>query len=119
MKKTIILTILINLLISGTALALVQIKQFSDIEKGSYYSTAVDNMVLEGVVKGYDDGLFHPRDSVNRAQAVTMFDRYDQNLKNTDLKYLKTLVCTGFNQNTNSNNDYQLAYQKLCLPAIE
>ncbi|MFA5830104.1 MAG: S-layer homology domain-containing protein [Candidatus Gracilibacteria bacterium] len=118
MKKTIILTVLINLMITGTALALVQIKQFSDVEKGSFYSTAVDNMVYQGVVKGYDDGLFHPNDGVNRAQAVTMLDRYDQNLKDTEIKYLKTMVCTGFNENTGSYPDYKAAYQKLCMPLV-
>lgn len=116
MKKIIIVSALINLLVTGTALALVQIKQFSDVDKGSYYSSAVDNMVNKGVIKGYYDGLFHPNDNINRAQAVTMFDRYDQNLKNTELEYLKTMVCTGFNEDTGSYPDYKAAYQKLCMP---
>lgn len=118
MKKYLLLTVIINLLITGSALAMVQIKQFSDVEKGSYYETAVDNMVHKGVVQGYNDGLFHPYDYVNRAQAVTMMDRYDEQLL-ARIKYLEDMLCKGFNANSSSDAAFTTAYQQICeAPAV-
>lgn len=125
MKKFLILSLLINLAVTGSVLAAVQIKQFADVENGSYYDTAVDRMVNLGVVKGYEDGLFHPNDMVNRAQAVTMLDRYDTSLKPW-IEDLSTLVCLGMSENSykdshpgsayssDSDADYKALYKKEC-----
>lgn len=118
MKKYILLSVVINLLITGSALAMVQIKQFSDVEKGSYYETAVNSMVYKEVVQGYDDGLFHPYDYVNRAQAVTMLNRYDEQL-NARVKYLENMLCNGFTANSSTNANFTEAYQQICeAPAV-
>ena len=118
MKKAIVALVAANLLVSGLALASVAIKQFPDVEKGSYYQTAVDNMVFKGVVQGYSDGKFHPGDYVNRAQAVTMLDRYDQQLVARN-KYLQTILCRGFTKNTSPDAQFAEAYQQICeAPAV-
>lgn len=113
MKKLLIVAVMANLLISGLALASVAIKQFGDVEKGSYYEGAVDNMVYKGVVKGYDDGFFHPNDLVSRAQVVTMLDRYDQQLEARN-DYLEKILCNGFTSGSSNDASFVKAYQQIC-----
>lgn len=114
MKKFLLWSVLLNLVISGSVYAAVQVKQFADVEAGSYYDTAVDSMVNAGVVKGYDDGLFHPYDAVNRAQAVTMFDRYDQKLEKR-IDYLEAMICNGMDKDSYTTEKAKEAFQVICV----
>lgn len=97
----------------GSALAYFDVKHFDDVETTSYYSNAVDRMVFKSVIQGYDDGLFHPNDAVNRAQAVTMLYRYDQQLQQR-IDYLEDLLCNGFDANSSSNSNFTQAYTEVC-----
>jgi hypothetical protein len=118
MKKTILIAVGINLLITGFAMASVYVTQFADVKTDSYYKASVDNMVFKGVVKGYNDGLFHPDDAVTRAQAVTMLDRYDEQLL-ARITYLENMLCKGFNASSSTDASFTEAYQKICeAPAV-
>jgi hypothetical protein len=56
---------------------------FTDVPEGSYYDEAVGRFVSYGVIQGYSDNTFRPGNAVNRAEAVTMFDRYEKNRLHT------------------------------------
>lgn len=45
---------------------------FLDTPPGTWYSTAVRTLALEGIVNGYEDGSFRPEHMVTRAEFVTM-----------------------------------------------
>jgi hypothetical protein len=45
---------------------------FSDVISGYYGYTAILSLAEQGVVKGYPDGTFRPKDSVNRAEFLKM-----------------------------------------------
>lgn len=113
MKKFLIFSVLLNLVITGTVMAAVQVNSFPDVQSGSYYEKAVLKMTTLGVIKGMDDGLFHPDDAVNRAQAVVMLDRYNTYLEGR-VNDLQTLVCMGMNENTSADADYVALYKKTC-----
>ncbi len=49
---------------------------FADIPAGSYYDVPVAHMYNKGIIKGFDDGKFHPDEPLTRAQAAVMFDRF-------------------------------------------
>jgi S-layer homology domain len=45
---------------------------FSDVISGYYGYTAIISLAERGVVKGYPDGTFRPKDSINRAEFLKM-----------------------------------------------
>lgn len=47
---------------------------FSDVGS-SYASYAIEELYRNKIVSGYEDGLFHPKASITRAEAVTMINR--------------------------------------------
>jgi len=49
---------------------------FLDVEDGNWYTEAVHRLYQMGVVEGYSDGNFLPGEDVNRAEVVSMFDRF-------------------------------------------
>ena len=51
---------------------------FPDVPSKAWYAKAVIWAEENGIVLGYDDGLFHPNDLVTRQQLVTMLYRYAQ-----------------------------------------
>lgn len=57
------------------------VKRFSDIEKGSWYETAVNAMCSSGIVNGYEDNTFRPDKEITRAEFVTMLMRNNGVLK--------------------------------------
>lgn len=71
MKKK-ILALVLTLVLSVSAVCVpVQAKEFSDIyDSGT--ATNVETLRLMGVLDGYDDGLFHPADTLSRAQFCKM-----------------------------------------------
>jgi len=48
---------------------------FSDVGSGDWFSPAVTALADAGVVTGYQDGTFHPYDTVTRAQFASMLAR--------------------------------------------
>ena len=48
---------------------------FSDVEEGSWYQEAVDQMAEEGVLRGYPDGRFGPEDPITAAQFIAVTAR--------------------------------------------
>ena len=50
---------------------------FPDVS-AQYFADAVAWLAGEGVTSGYPDGLFHPGDTVTRAQMVTFLDRFSR-----------------------------------------
>ncbi|WP_261131749.1 S-layer homology domain-containing protein [Bacillus sp. Marseille-Q3570] len=46
---------------------------FSDVDKSDYYYEAVYALVDMGVLTGYDDGTFRPKNDITRAEAANMF----------------------------------------------
>lgn len=48
---------------------------FSDISEYAYYYDAILWAAEEGIIKGYEDGTFHPNETVTRAQFVTFLWR--------------------------------------------
>jgi len=49
---------------------------FPDVQSGMYYDSAVGELYNKGIMKGYDDGTFHPNDYVTRGQIAVMFQRF-------------------------------------------
>ncbi len=43
---------------------------FFDVAEDAWYAPYVQALADQGVVRGYDDGAFHPNDALTRAQAV-------------------------------------------------
>lgn len=50
---------------------------FSDVSNYAYYYNAILWAVEQGIIKGYEDGTFHPNETVTRAQFVTLLWRYE------------------------------------------
>lgn len=48
---------------------------FSDVSENSWYCTAVKKAASMGIITGYNDGTFKPKEAVTRAEAVTMINR--------------------------------------------
>lgn len=51
---------------------------FPDVPAGQYYSSAVAWASANGVVGGYEDGLFRPNQAITREQMAAIFYRYAQ-----------------------------------------
>lgn len=51
-------------------------RRFIDTPPGTWYSTAVCTLALEGIVNGYEDGSFRPEHMVTRAEFVAMALRF-------------------------------------------
>ena len=49
---------------------------FSDVEPGTWYSDAVEWASESGIVNGYPDGTFRPKDPLTREQMAAIFHRY-------------------------------------------
>ena len=43
---------------------------FSDVTEENYHYVEINELGKEGIVNGYDDGTFHPYDTINRAEAL-------------------------------------------------
>ena len=56
--------------------AVSQASVFSDVPAGSWFTDAVVWASAQGIVDGYDSGLFGPSDSLTREQLATILYRY-------------------------------------------
>jgi hypothetical protein len=53
---------------------------FPDVEADASYGDAVQEMMRQGVLQGYDSGWFGPLDPVTRAQIAIILQRYDRRM---------------------------------------
>ncbi len=51
---------------------------FPDVKAGAWYVREVSTLHALGILKGRDDGLFHPDDSITRAEFAAICARFDQ-----------------------------------------
>jgi len=68
--------LLLGSVVTGAGAALRGSAVFSDVQPGSFYDQAVGDMYALGVIKGMDDGKFHPDEPVTRAQVAVMLQRF-------------------------------------------
>ncbi len=71
MKKLISVTVALMLAFSVSVSAFA----FSDVEKGSTVETAVNKLSALGIITGFEDGTFHPDDTITRAQMAAIICR--------------------------------------------
>lgn len=69
-----LLTVGVGAAINGSAV-------FSDVPSGSYYDEAVGEMYGLGIIKGFEDGKFHPNEPATRGQIAVMMQRLRNELK--------------------------------------
>ena len=50
---------------------------FADVPEDAWYAEALEWAVKKGVIAGFEDGTFHPDETLTRAQIVSMFFRFD------------------------------------------
>ena len=55
---------------------------FSDVADGDWYAGAIGSLASLGILSGYPDGRFAPRDAVTREQFVSIAVRFARNLPN-------------------------------------
>ncbi len=55
--------------------------RFSDIPAGAYYDEAVGELVDLGIIKGFDDGTYHPDEAVTRGQIAVLLKRLRDDVK--------------------------------------
>jgi hypothetical protein len=71
-------TIFFRLLDDSTrAKYMTKTNNFTDVEKGMWFNTAVSTMAAMGIVNGYPDGNFHPDDYITRAEFAAIAARFD------------------------------------------
>lgn len=68
--KILLSTALLLSFFTGTALA-----SFSDVDYTTKVGEAITKMTDKGIISGFDDGLFHPNESLTRAQAVKIINK--------------------------------------------
>jgi len=55
------------------------VQHFADVAPDAWYYEAVNNMAEAGILKGKDDGQFHPNDNITNAEVATIICRIGQN----------------------------------------
>lgn len=74
-----ILFIFIAVLLSSSvvlsATELVGLTDFIDVEPGSWYEKAVQELHQKNIIKGYDDGTYKPAKDVNRAELAVVISK--------------------------------------------
>lgn len=51
---------------------------YSDVEEGMWFNTAVSTMSAMGILSGYPDGSFHPNSNITRAEFAVIAARFDE-----------------------------------------
>ena len=62
--------------IEGVDLTAYETSRFTDVEKGSWYAAAVEWAADNGIVGGYGNDLFGPKDLITREQMAVMLNNY-------------------------------------------
>ncbi len=83
---------------------------FDDVKSGWYYENAIAWAAANGIVSGYDNGLFGPDDAITREQLATILYRYAQ--------YKGLDVSVGGDTNILSYND-ALDISEYAVPAMQ
>ena len=83
---------------------------FDDVKSGWYYENAIAWAAANGIVSGYDNGLFGPDDAITREQLATILYRYAQ--------YKGLDVSVGEDTNILSYNDALDIYE-YAVPAMQ
>ena len=60
--------------------ALTDVNDYSDVEAGDWYNTAVSTMSALGIIKGYPDGTFKPNNFITRAEFAAIAARFDDHV---------------------------------------
>ncbi|MBQ3427171.1 MAG: S-layer homology domain-containing protein [Clostridia bacterium] len=87
MKKILSIAIASVMLFSNSALAIdygsewsghtaTSSTSFKDVPDGHWAKDNIDRVVAKGWFNGYEDGTFHPNDSITRAEAMTVFVKF-------------------------------------------
>lgn len=80
------LGVLAGVLLIGTAAAALRGSAvFSDVPSGAFYDNAVGEMYGAGIIRGYEDGKYHPNDYVTRGQVAVLFNRLRNEIKGLPL----------------------------------
>jgi len=74
---------------------------FPDVAAGQYYTNAVIWAATNGIVTGYDTGLFAPQDLMTREQFAVVLFRYQNALGNTAMDILMDRSYSDFSQISN------------------
>ena len=64
--------------LSGDSIPNDTVSAFSDIKAGKWYTESCIWAEQNGIVFGYDDGLFHPQDALPREQAAAILMRFTE-----------------------------------------
>ena len=99
MKKRIMFLITVMLTLGTSVFAVENTKVFTDIDSSHWAYSAVNQMVKDGVVNGYEDGTFRPDQEITRAEFAKIFSEA------LDVDYRKENDGTGlFMQNVDSSH---------------
>ncbi len=66
---------------------LTRTNNFTDVEKGAWYNTAVSTMAAMGIVKGRPDGSFDPDANITRAEFAAIAARFDKDGNTTNYSF--------------------------------
>lgn len=86
---------------------------FSDITNGTKLAEAVEKLVVNGIITGYEDGTFRPDGSITRAEASAVIARFEKIATN-----LPVDAITGFKDlDEDSSSAWARPYVKACVDA--
>ncbi|MBI5156346.1 S-layer homology domain-containing protein [Candidatus Peregrinibacteria bacterium] len=72
--------IMIGAMGTGLAVGLLGSSRFTDVPAGSYYDSAIGEMVQEGIIRGFEDGTFKPDEPATRGQIAVLLKRLRDDL---------------------------------------
>jgi len=75
MTRAELATCLVRIAESQGKAATGEMKDFTDVTPGNWYTSAIRQASALGLIEGYDDGTFRPNAMITRAEAVTMMNR--------------------------------------------
>lgn len=73
--KKILIGFLAGIIITSIPLAFAYSGIFSDIKEGEWYTEAVESLAKLGIVAGYNDGTYKPKNDINRAETAVILNR--------------------------------------------
>lgn len=86
---------------------------FGDVKSGSYYENAIAWAAANGIVSGYDNGMFGPDDPITREQLAAILYRYAQ-YKGLDVSVGKDTNILSYNDAFDISEYAVTAMQWLC-----
>lgn len=88
---------------------------FSDVEPGSWYESAVQNLTGKNIIEGYADGTYRPDDNINRAELAVMMDRLLEHVETGEVATPPTSVTLEVPFTSQApTGDWNLPYQEAC-----